>query len=200
MVEIMLREQKSILIPIKSVAIIDQILERHTQFLNDSEVTRYLRIKDATAKYQRKRLLNIITSSNQFAMAVLNGINEYDIQSIGSRYVGMTTFREIDMYDLTAHSGLMIGDKSVWRTGFGKEAKLLQLYYAFMVMKLRWVYGRTFRLNKGSVRILEGTGYVQQGIRPNCRRIGTDFHDELLFGVNKKQWRAIWNTHAIEPI
>lgn len=198
--EILLNKQRCILVPIKSVAIVNRVIERHVQFLRDPEVIRYLRIREVTVEYQRKKLLEIVASSTQCAMAVLRGTTEYDTQNIELRYIGMATLREIDMHDLTAHSGLMIGDKSVWGTGLGKEAKLLQLHYVFMVMKLRWVYSRTVRLNIGSLRMLEGTGYVQQGIRPDSRRIEVDFHDELLFGVNMEQWRTVWNMRAIAQI
>lgn len=198
--EILLNKQRCILVPVTSAAIVDRIIERHVRFLRDPEVIRYLRIREASVEYQRKRLLRAVASSTQCAMAVLNGTAEYDTQSIGQRYIGMATLREVDMHDLTAHSGLMIGDKSVWGTGLGKEAKLLQLHYVFMVMKLRWVYSRTVRPNIDSLRMLESTGYVQQGIRPDSRRIKDDFHDELLFGVNMEQWRTVWNMRAIAQI
>ena len=192
----LLTKQKCVLLHITSTAVLDAIIERHTMFLSDPEVTKFLRVTDISIEYQRQKILGIVSSSVQCAMAVLLGTEECDLQSIVSRYIGMATLRDIDAYNLSAHSGSMIGDKSLWGKGFGKEAKLLQLYYAFVDLGLRWVFSRTIRSNNASVRMLESTGYVQQGVRPDCRRVGNDFYDELLFGSNKERWRAVWNERA----
>lgn len=200
MTDLLLYEQKCILVPIVSVPMIDAIIERHVQFLKDPEVVRYLNVPDASVEYQRKKLLETIRSSTQCAMAVLWGIDDWIIEKIESRYIGMATLRDIDEHNQAAHSGSMIGDRSLWGMGFGKETKLLQLYHTFVTKGLRWVYSRTVRPNIASVRMLIASGYVQQGVRPDCRRIGNNFHDEILFGVNGEQWKAIWNRRALTRI
>ncbi|MEK7074780.1 MAG: GNAT family protein [Patescibacteria group bacterium] len=200
MVGFLLNKQKCVLFHMRSTAVVDAIIERHAGFLGDPEVTRFLRVKDASVEYQRQKILDVVSSPFQCAMAVLLGTEECDLRSIASRYIGMATLRDIDAYNFSAHSGSMIGDKSLWRMGFGKEAKLLQLYYAFMGLRLRWVFSRTIRSNIASIRMLESAGYVQQGLRPDCRRVGNDFYDELLFGANRERWRAVWNERALTRV
>ena len=195
-----LKKQKCVLLRITSTAVVDAIIERHVMFLGDPEVTRFLRVTDISVEYQRQKLLVIVNSSTQCAMAILMGTEECNLRSVASRYIGMATMRDIDAYNLSAHSGSMIGDRSLWGMGFGKEAKLLQLHSAFLELELRWVFSRTVRANIASIRMLESTGYVQQGVRPDCRHVGNGFLDELLFGVNRERWRMVWNERALTRV
>lgn len=198
MARLLLNDQTCILAHVTTEKMVDRIIARHVVFLSDPDVTQYLSIPDKSVEFQRNMFLEMVDSSTQCAMAVLLGVVPWNIATLASRYVGMVTLRDIDWQGMTAHSGSMIGDKSLWGGGLGKEAKLLQLHYAFVVMKLRWIYSRTPRSNIRSHRMLEGTGYVLQGTCPNSRRVGDHMDDELHFGVNKEQWRAVWNQRALD--
>lgn len=165
-------------------------LETHVRFLQDPEVTRYLRIREtATVERQRTWVRRTLGSPSHELLAIF-------ATGEGDRFVGLAQLREIDRVDGTAHSGMLIGDRGYWGRGIATEAKLLQLRHAFDDIGLRWIYSRTVSCNLRAQRFLEGTGYREQGLRPQSRLIDGVYHDEILYGVSRETWEPFWNIHC----
>lgn len=164
----------------------EKYLNDHVRFLQDTDVTAYLRIGIPNLEGQRAWLQRVLTSSREELFAIFARQVESDL------FIGVIHLRDVDNESGTAHSGMVIGDKRFWGRGIGTEAKHFQLKYAFEEMGLRWVYSRTASGNVRARRMLENTGYVRQGIRPSCRLVNGRYQDEFLYGASPASWRPRW--------
>src|SRR3989344_5871243 len=124
----------------------EQYLELHTRFLQNPEVTQFLRIpRPINIEQQRTWLRRVLNSPHDRLFAILKG--NADRQDARS-FIGLAHLHEIDVSHGTANSGMYIGDTACWSQHIGTEAKLLQLQYAFEVLRLRWVFSRVSASNK----------------------------------------------------
>ncbi len=168
----------------------EQYLEAHVRFLNDPDVSRYLRLRPAARalECQRTWLKKVLASERDQLLAIL-------AKESHNAFIGVVHLREIDHVDKIAHGGMVVGNKQFWGKGVGREARLLQLKGAFDTLDLRWVYGRTVRCNRRARTLMEKTGYRLQGVRPAGRLVDGVYEDELLYGVCRETWEVVWKKY-----
>lgn len=59
---------------------------------------------------------------------------------------------------------IRIGDKRYWGQGYGTDAIILILQYAFMELKLQEVYLRVHNYNRRAIRCYEKCGFKKEGV------------------------------------
>jgi RimJ/RimL family protein N-acetyltransferase len=108
------------------------------------------------------------------------------------RPIGTMGLHGIDRVNGVATTGAAIGEEDCQGKGYGTEAKMLLLEYAFNTLNIRKVYSRVFSINPRSRAYSEKCGYVLEATLPNSHfRMGR-YVDEHILAVYADQWRALW--------
>ena len=124
--------------------------ERVTEFLEMG--ARPTRDKDADA------FLKLAQESDE---AIVFAIEEQD----GSRMVGTCGLFSINWICRRAQFNILIGEPDAWDKGYGREAALLLVRYAFKMLNLNSVQLGVNEENKRAVQSYENSGFVHEGIR-----------------------------------
>ena len=103
--------------------------------------------------------------------------------------LGITELNEVSRRDRRAMVGTWLG-RAHWGTGVNAESKALVLHLAFAVLGLERVGAYTNVANVRSQRALERLGFRREGELRRWHRHGDAFHDVLLFGLLRDEWRS----------
>lgn len=148
----------------------------YLSWMNDEEITRYL--ESRFRKYSEDDLAAFIDQANSDPDVVLCGMfRRADGQHIGNIKLG-----PINHHHRRSDMGLIVGNKSCWGQGYGREAILAVTFHAFSALRLHKLTAGCYAANVGSVRAFLAAGFVQEGVRHSHYRCGATWHDGLLFG------------------
>jgi ribosomal-protein-alanine N-acetyltransferase len=130
------------------------------RWLADMAVTRYLVQRHPPTVRQEEEFLEHAAEDPHrvlWAIALREG-------AASGTLIGAAALERIDWRTRDAESGLLIGDRSQWRHGYGSEAMRLRTDYAFLDLGLRKVWTSVWLPNRASRRALESAGYRQCGL------------------------------------
>jgi RimJ/RimL family protein N-acetyltransferase len=162
-------------------------LENFVRWLNDPEVSRginlYRPMSLAEEENWFEKTLQAPGDERPMVIEIAQGDGSW--LPIGNLGVGPINWR-----DRSAELGIMIGEKSYWDQGFGREAILLLLSHCFQVLNLNRVYLRVKEDNPRAIRAYEKIGFVYEG-----RMRQADYHDGryfdiLLMSVLHSEWKS----------
>jgi RimJ/RimL family protein N-acetyltransferase len=106
--------------------------------------------------------------------------------------IGMIGIYNIDWKNRLAETEIVIGEKQLWNQGYGSEAKMILLHYAFETLNLRKVHGAINAFNKSSQAYNQKCGYKVEGVqRLHVFRNG-EYHDRILVAVFRDDWLPLW--------
>ena len=92
-----------------------------------------------------------------------NGV-EWVIE-VDGRPVGFTGIGGINWRHGNGETGLLIGDKTLWRRGIASEAMALRTAFCFRELNLHKIRTRAFMENEASKRALQKAGYRETGVQ-----------------------------------
>lgn len=130
--------------------------ERYVRWLNDPEVNQYLesrfypQTKESVAEFIRR-----VHNDRNYLFGIFDGATR---EHIGNIKIG-----NINLNHRFADVGLLIGEKSHWGKGFGKEAIRLVTDFGFKTLKLNKLIAGMYDLNSGSYRAFIACGYREVG-------------------------------------
>ncbi len=126
-------------------------------WLNDPVVTRFSnqRFHRHTVESCEAYLASFVGSSNSFLLIE----QRHDQRPIGTA----TVYR--NRHHGTADIGLMVGERTCWGQGYGREAWQAVLEVLLAEEGMRKVTGGTARLNRAMVRIMEQSGMELEAVR-----------------------------------
>ncbi len=104
--------------------------------------------------------------------------------------IGTVGFHAINWKNRTGVSGCCIR-KEYWGKGYGPEAKMLMLRYAFYDLNLRKIISEVYGSNQRSIRMQEKCGGVLEGILKEHIYIDGQYVDQFVFGFFKKDYKNI---------
>jgi ribosomal-protein-alanine N-acetyltransferase len=133
------------------------INEQYLGWLNDPEVVRYSnqRLRRHDDASSRVYLQSFQGGGNLFLAVCL---------SHSGKFVGtMTAYFSVPHE--TADMGILIGDRSCWGQGVGKDAWSTLMSLLLESGKVRKVTGGTLRCNVGMVNVMSKTGMSLDGVR-----------------------------------
>lgn len=81
-------------------------------------------------------------------------------------HIGVSGLHKIDFRHGSAVTGTIIGEKDLWRQGYGVDAARVRTRYAFEVLGLRLLLSEVMAENTASLRMLEQAGYKEMGRIP----------------------------------
>jgi RimJ/RimL family protein N-acetyltransferase len=104
--------------------------------------------------------------------------------------IGVSGLHGIDWINRNAKTGTVIGERSVWRKGYGSEVMATRTRWAFEELGLHRLQSECYVENVASRRCLEKAGYKLMGTaRRRMWRNGA-WHDLYLFDMLDEDWFA----------
>lgn len=104
------------------------------------------------------------------------------------RHIGNVSLQNIDYVSRSAEFAIIIGDRSSWGKGFGKEACGLILKHAFLSLNLNRISCGTSEENVGMQKIAFANGFQQEGVRRKAMFNNGKYLDLIEYGLLKKEW------------
>lgn len=155
--------------------------EWYLGWLNDPEVLRYRAPKafpttvDALLAY-----IESIPSRGDLVLAART--------KDGRRHVGNVSLNSIQWVHGTAELSIMLGDRSVWGQGFGREVIGAVTDHAFSAMGLRRVWAES--PNPAFNRAVAALGWRREGTKREAFLVDGDHVDIECWGILAAEWRA----------
>jgi RimJ/RimL family protein N-acetyltransferase len=117
------------------------------------------------------------------------------ICTLNGELIGTMGLHRIDLMHGTAVTGALIGEETYRGKGYGTDAKMLLLDYAFNCLGLHKVQSKVIAFNERSAAYSKKCGYVEEGrLKEQWFRFGQR-HDEILLAVFRETWLPLWEAY-----
>ncbi|MFQ5577324.1 MAG: GNAT family N-acetyltransferase [Anaerolineae bacterium] len=156
-------------------------LPRYVAWLNDGDVTKHLslylpmNLDDETEWYESQR-------HNQT-------VQNFAIETRDGKHIGSVGLMDIDYRDQSAELGIVIGDKTEWGKGYGREAIGMLLDFAFNTLNLNRICLQVDTDHPAAIKCYRNCGFVQEGeLRHIIYREGRHTN-QYLMSILKSEYR-----------
>jgi len=120
------------------------------------------------------------------------------ICTLGGLLIGTMGLHGIDPIHRTAVTGSVIFDEEYRNKGYGTDAKMILLDYAFNILGLEVIESRAIGFNDRSAAYSQKCGYkVEARLRSRFYRFGRR-HDEIILSVTRDEWLPLWEEYKID--
>jgi len=160
-------------------------LDHQMQWVNDPEITKNLSsfFLYPTSKEQEEKWLEDIHNFNStdkiFAFETKEGV-----------YLGNIGLHRINWKDRHAELAIAIGKKEDWDKGYGTDATLTLLDFAFNRMNLHRIYLRVWDFNQRAIKSYEKCGFKKEGILREGHFEDGKYHDVIMMGILKEEFNS----------
>jgi RimJ/RimL family protein N-acetyltransferase len=156
------------------------------RWMNDQEVSQYLAsFLPLTEADETEWIERLHKEKNEHIVLVI-------VHTKSDRAIGTMGLHRINWKDRTAVTGAVIGEKMFWGKGYGSEAKMFFLNYAFNSLNLRKICSTVLSFNKRSVAYSKKCGYHVEGILKKHIFKNGEYQDEIHMAVFKEDWLLLW--------
>jgi len=148
-------------------------------WFEDLEVTRFIKLRHPPSVDLEKEFLDRMARDPDAIFWVV----EHE-----GKMVGGTTIVRIDWRNGFGTTGTVIGDRTAWGKGVGRELMQLRARYAFTQLPLRKLKSAYLDGNQASARAQKSAGYKEVGRYTSDRFIDGAWHDEVLTELLREDW------------
>lgn len=160
-------------------------LERVYTWINDREVTRYVVGRYPMSRTDERRWLEQ-SPANGFAAGVRLAIETND-----GAHIGTLDLHRVSSESRCAGLGIMIGEKSYWSNGYGTDAIVTLLRFAFDEMNLNRVWLHVFDFNERAIACYRKCGFREEArLRENYYGQGR-YWDVYVMGILRDEFEAL---------
>jgi RimJ/RimL family protein N-acetyltransferase len=160
-----------------------EYLPQYVAWFNDWEVSQFLMpgipapmsIESETEWFE-----NIRKRANNYVFAILT--------RDGSQLIGNCGLHDVDLKNRSAVFGIVIGDKNYWSQGYGTDATLTLLRFAFEQIGLNRVELFVYDFNPRAQRAYEKAGFKRSGVKRQGLFRNGAFHDEIMMDILREEW------------
>lgn len=178
----------------------------HTVFIEGTKVNLcVLEEKHVEGNYQNWLNDEIVCSGNshyrypvtkQQLLEYVNGINANTlviaiIDKTSGNHIGNASLQRIDSINRTAEFAIILGEKTAWGKGIGKEVAYLLFNHGFTHLNLNRIYCGTFENNMGMIKIAEYLNMVKEGVRRNAIFKNGEYIDIVEYGLLKDEFKKM---------
>jgi RimJ/RimL family protein N-acetyltransferase len=104
-------------------------------------------------------------------------------------FIGISTLTNIDLKYRSAFHGIMIGAKNLQGRGFGKDAVMATMRYAFEELGLERLDGEIVEFNEPSRRLyVDRCGWTAEGRRRRSVFRNNQWYDSLIVGILRDEY------------
>ncbi len=156
--------------------------ERYTEWLNDLATTINLSSapKVISLEAEREFLQSLAKEGYNFAI----------VRKENDELIGNCGLLSVDQVQQTAELGIFIGEAESRGQGYGSEAILLLLDFAFNLLNLHTVFLRVREFNEKARRVYEKLGFREIGRRRECVRIGGKYYDDIYMDILDREFEG----------
>ena len=150
----------------------NDISTKYLSWLNDKEVVRYSnqRFIDHNLISSKKYLNSFSCSKNLFLSIKLKENN----QMIGTMTAYFSFHNTVDV-------GIMIGEKSLWGRGYGKDAWNALLFWLEKEFNVRKITAGTLASNRGMLKLIKQSGMSLEATKKDHEMLNNQPEDVLYF-------------------
>jgi ribosomal-protein-alanine N-acetyltransferase len=148
-------------------------------WFEDIEVTRFLLVRYPPSMDMEKEWLDRMARNPDDVVWFI----EYEGQLVGT-----TALHMIDWKNGSATTGTVIGDKSVWGKGLGRELMQLRARYAFTQLPLRKLKSAYIEGNEASAKAQAAAGYREVGRYRVDVFVDGQWRDHILTEILREDW------------
>jgi len=181
---VFLTGKKVILRPINK----EKDLPRITKWVNDPEVRQFISLDFPSLKEDEEKWFEKQIGSKENVVLAIETAEEGNL-------VGLIGLHGIHWQQRTATTGALIGEKDYWSKGYGTDAKMILLDYAFNTLNLRKICSSVISFNHRSLNYSLRCGYKIEGRRKKQFFKNGRYYDEVLLALFKKDWIAAWGEY-----
>lgn len=106
--------------------------------------------------------------------------------------IGITSITNIDWRNNHAWHGVMLGDKNIRGKGYGYDAVMATMRYAFDELHLERLDGQMIEYNTGSVKFYcDKLGWKREGINRNWYFTQGRYWDRIIVGVTRQDYQEL---------
>lgn len=157
-------------------------IPRFVRWLNDPDVIRFLSIYQPISTADEIRWFQRhLESKDDFV---------YAIETAEGVHIGNIGLHGLDWKNHNAVLGVFIGEKAYWGLGYGSDAILALLHFAFGEMNLHRVELSVFDFNERAIRCYRKCGFQLEGSRRQALYREGEYHDVLLMSILKAEYEA----------
>ena len=118
------------------------------------------------------------------------------IEAEGTLIGALSLTNDANLADRCARFGIVIGDRAYQRKGYGREASILFLDYAFAVLGYHKINLDVYAYNAPAIALYRSIGFADEGRRRETHWSRGRFWDEVLMGITAEEW---WARHGPPP-
>jgi RimJ/RimL family protein N-acetyltransferase len=148
-------------------------------WFEDMEVTRFLLVRHPPSMDMETEWLDKMARSPDDVVWVI----EYQGHAVGT-----TALHKIDWRNGSAITGTVIGDKSVWGKGLGRELMRLRARYSFTQLPLRKLKSAYLDGNDASAKAQAAAGYREVGRLRADMFVDGRWRDHVITEVLREDW------------
>jgi len=112
----------------------------------------------------------------------------FGIQTKDGQLIGSISMNWVVPHHRLAMLGASIGEPEYWGGGYGTDALLLIVDFAFDWLDMHKVWLATMSLNARVVRQMEKVGLMLEGRQREATLVDGEWHDGLLYGLLREEW------------
>lgn len=112
----------------------------------------------------------------------------FGIQTKGGQPIGDISMGWVLPYHRLAMLGAQIGEPAYWGGGYGTDALLLIVDYAFNWLDMHKLWLGTMSINARVLRQMEKVGFRREGVGRGTFFADGQWADEVIFGVLREEW------------
>ncbi|MFZ5391454.1 MAG: GNAT family N-acetyltransferase [Patescibacteria group bacterium] len=155
--------------------------------INDKQVNRFLLTSGVkTLAKEKAKVAQMIKDKKAYHFIIEIATDNQPI--------GIMTLGHIDGRHKRASTGAFIA-KKFWNKGYGRDAKMTLLKFAYLKLKLNRIESYVFKNNPRSLKYSLKCGYRLEGLLRQRILKNGQFKDEYVLAVLKKDWLKIAKTY-----
>lgn len=162
-------------------AVEEEDLEFLREMLNDPDMERLVTgWSFPVSRYEQQKW---------YERTILDKLNlRFAIQNETRDIIGLATLDSIDWKNRKAHHGMKLGKNTPKGRGYGTDAVMTVMRYAFEELQLNRLDGSWFEHNEASQRLYTKCGWVVEGkVRQSIFK-NNAYHDEVIVGVTREDY------------
>ncbi|MFQ6014718.1 MAG: GNAT family N-acetyltransferase [Anaerolineae bacterium] len=157
-------------------------LSRFVRWLNDPEVVQYLTIYTPFSMAEEERWFERQLEDDSSTILA--------IETLDGTHIGNVGLHKIDWKNSHAELGIFIGEKEYWDQGYGSDAVMAMLNFAFNEMNLHRVSLGVYAFNKRAIRCYEKCGFRHEGTEREVVFKNGNYHDHLIMGILRHEFNS----------
>ena len=159
------------------------------RWINDPKIRKYLTTYLPITTVDEANWLDKIAKKDP------NNIHVAIMTKTENTLIGYMGLHGINYQHGTATTGAMIGEHSYIGKGYGFDAKMIFLYYAFNTLNLRKINSSAKSFNGRSVAYNLKCGYIKEGIRKGQFLHNRKPVDEVMLAATYETWLPKWKEY-----